>query len=125
MNAHSKWSFGLVLLGLVAMIAGAIDPLEGSVIILIGTALATLGAFVGHTRPRKLLGWSLALVAFGVAAMFVLSAFGGIGGSHGHSWWWGLFLLPYPAGWILGLIAALASLVESYKQLASLRNAPR
>ena len=46
----------------------------------------------------------------GVAALWIMSAFGGIGGSTGRSMWWALVLLPYPIGWMLGL-------VEGYRHL--------
>lgn len=109
----------LVVLGLIAMVIGAIDPLEGCVVILAGVILAALGAFLCKAYHRKLLYWSTALVATGVAAMIVLSNFGGIGGSHGHSWWWGFLVLPYPIGWMLGLTGASLNLVE-FRRLRSL-----
>jgi len=105
----------LVLLGLAGMLIGAVDPLCGSFIILLGTGLVTAGALLGKSRHRVLLGWSFALVAVGVAAMVVLSWLGGIGGSSGHSIWWSLVILPYPVGWILGLIGAVLCSIEFFK----------
>jgi len=105
----------LVVAGLVGMLIGAIDPLEGSLVILPGTGIVALGAFVGKSRHRVLIYWAVILVAVGVGAMFVLSAFGGIGGSTGHTIWWGLVILPYPVGWIVGLAGAILNLVESFK----------
>lgn len=102
-----------LIAGVVAMIAGAIDPLEGAPLILLGVAVSTLGATLAKARCRVLLYWALALVTLGVGAMFVLSALGGIGGKGHLSFWWGAFILPYPAGWIAGLVGAVAAIRES------------
>jgi hypothetical protein len=119
MNERTKWPRTLVIVGLLAMVIGAIDPLEGSLLILPGTALVTLGAWLGNSRHRRLLVWALALVALGVGAMWGLSAVGGVGGRSGHAWWWALVLLPYPAGWILGLVGAWRRLREPSEKSGS------
>jgi hypothetical protein len=100
----------LIIVGLVTMVIGLIDPLEGSLVILPGTGLAALGAGLGRASHRTLLYWGFALVAVGVGAMWGMSAMGGIGGSTGRSMWWALVLLPYPIGWVLGLVGAVRSL---------------
>lgn len=112
MNIDRRWSRILVIVGLIAMIIGAVDPLEGSLLILPGTGLVALEALFGNSRHRRLLAWSFVLVAVGVGAMWGLSALGGIGGNSGHSNWWGLVLLPYPVGWIMGLLGAIRRLRE-------------
>jgi hypothetical protein len=94
------------------MLIGAIDPLEGSFIILPGSGLVALGAFLGKSRYRKLLLWAFILIAVGVGAMIGLSMFGGLGGNTGHSLWWGLVILPYPIGWIIGIIGIVLRLIE-------------
>lgn len=74
------------------MLLGTVDPLEGSLLILPGSGLIALGNFLGK-RQRGVIRywlWVFGLIAVGVAAMFVLSAFGGIGGQSGHSMWWGV-----------------------------------
>jgi hypothetical protein len=115
MNARTRWSRILIIAGLIAMVIGAIDPLEGSVIILLGIGLAALSAFLGKSRFRTLLYSALILAAIGVGAMFVLSMFGGIGGSSGRSMWWGLVILPYPVGWVIGLVGAIRRAIEVFK----------
>jgi hypothetical protein len=112
MNGARRSSRILLIVGLAAMVIGAIDPLEGSVVILAGTGLAWFGARRARSRHLALLLWSFILVAVGVAAMFALSAIGGFGGSSGRSNWWALVLLPYPVGWIMGLVGASRSLRE-------------
>jgi len=96
-----------VILGLVASVIGVADPLEGSPIILIGSALALAGALLDRSRQRKWLSWAFALTCVGVAALFGLSALGGIGGDSGRSYGWGLVLLPYPVGWLMTVVGAV------------------
>lgn len=112
---HLLWSRILVILGLFGMLVGALDPLEGSVIILPSAAFAALGVFVGHAARRKLLYWAFLLIAMGVGAMFLWSAIGGIGGASGRSRWWALTIVPYPVGWLLGIVAAILFLVETFR----------
>jgi uncharacterized membrane protein YhaH (DUF805 family) len=119
MNASGRWSRVLLIVGLLCMLIGAVDPLEGSFVILPGIGMVAIGALLGKSRYRKLLYRSFVLVAVGVGALVVLSALGGIRLSSkdaGHSMWWGLFLLPYPVGWIMGLVGAILSLTKSSKR---------
>ena len=104
-DTRNLWSRILVIAGGIAMLVGAVDPMEGSVVILIGSGLVTLGTFLGKSERRlfRYWIWVFSLIAAGVAALFTLSAVGGIGGNSGHSMWWGLLILPYPVGWILGM----------------------
>jgi len=113
MLARRRWSRILVVVGLVAAVVGAVDPLEGSVVIVAGAALIAFAAWLGNSRHRRLLYWSFALVAVGVGVMFALSAVGGVGGRSGHSWWWIALLLPYPVGWVMTIVGAIRQLREA------------
>jgi hypothetical protein len=115
MNKPMIWKSILIGVGLFCMAIGAIDPLEGSFLILLGTALATLGSIIGKSHYSRLLSWSFALVAIGVGAMVALSALGGIGGSSGNPLWWGVFILPYPIGWAVGFISGGIALIETWR----------
>ncbi|MFM8337746.1 MAG: hypothetical protein ACKODK_19485 [Opitutaceae bacterium] len=110
-------------LGAVGFVAGAIDPLEGSVVILAGGALLLGAEIVRGPERRRLRFWTtvLALLASGVAMMAALSSVGGIGGKSGRSWWWGLLLLPYPAGWLLGIGGLLAGFIRFLRRHAGSR----
>jgi hypothetical protein len=87
------------------MLVGAIDPMEGSVLILPGSLILALGTFFNQGE-RHLLAyrvWVFILIAVGVGALWGLSAVGGIGGKSGHSMWWGVLILPYLIGWSMGI----------------------
>ena len=117
MNTRSLWSRILVIVGGIAMLLGAIDPLEGSVVILAGSALVLFGTILGQVDRQSRLYWTMTflLIAVGVGAMFALSAMGGIGGDSGHSMWWGILVLPYPVGWIMGIVSLMVRLIRSIR----------
>ncbi len=112
MNGASRWSRILGIVGFVVMVIGALDPLEGSLVILPGIGLVALGAWLGKSRHRKFIYWSFVLAAVGIGALWGLSVLGGFGGKSGRSNWWWLALLPYPVGWIMGIVGAIRRLRE-------------
>jgi hypothetical protein len=125
MSRSNLWPRVLRIVGLVGMVIGVVDPLEGSIVILVGIGLVTLESFLGRSRHRRMLACAFGLAAFGVAALFAVSSFGGIRmhrGDLGHSPWWGLFLVPYPIGWVIGLIGAVKRWREASK--GPVRSAP-
>jgi hypothetical protein len=94
------------------MVLSVVDPLEGAFVILAGSVFVTAGALLGKSEYWQLIVLSFVLISLGVVALLVLSATGGIGGKSGHSIWWGLTILPYPIGWILGLVGIGIMLAE-------------
>jgi hypothetical protein len=121
MNKRKLWSRTLCIIGLLAMIIGALDPLEGSLIILPGSGLVALSAFLGQSRHRTFVYWAFGLTVIGVAAFFVVSMFGGVGGNTGHSHLWLLTALPYPVGWIMSLVGVVRVLTELRSDFTALR----
>jgi hypothetical protein len=104
-NARRICSHVLIIAGGLAMLAGALDPMEGSIVILFGSGSFLLGLLFGRGEHR-LIAYRLLVfvfIAVGVGAMWILSAMGGIGGASGHSIWWGLLILPYLVGWSIGI----------------------
>ena len=97
------------------MVIGAIDPLEGSFAVLIGSGLVMVGTYLSRTNKKTLTYWIVvfSLIAIGMGIMVALSAMGGIGGSSGRSMWWGILVLPYPVGWIMGIVNLLIRLIKS------------
>jgi hypothetical protein len=98
--------------GVTALVAGIVDPLEGSVIIAAGSALVALATHLSHDSHRKIYLISMILIVTGVLFMFYFSSLGGFGGSSELSWWWGLLILPYPAGWILSIVTLIRRLFK-------------
>lgn len=117
MNTRTLWPRILIIAGAIAMLLGSLDPLEGSLLILPGSGLIALGTFVGKSQRRvvRYWLWVFGLIAVGVAVMFVVSAFGGIGGKSGRSMWWGVLILPYPVGWLMALVGAVLALIRFIK----------
>ena len=115
MNHRSLWSRIIVIIGSIAMLVGALDLLEGSLAILIGSGLVTLGTFFSRAGRQMLFYWIIifSLIIIGVGAMFALSGVGGIGGTCGHSMWWVVLVLPYPIGWVMGIVCLLVRLVKN------------
>ena len=101
-----RWFRPLVIAGLTTMVLGAVDPLEGSIVIAVGSVLVALGTPRRESRVGGRVWLACVLIIVGVAALWIMSDFGGVGGSTGRSMWWLLVVAPFPVGWILGLIGA-------------------
>lgn len=108
-NTRSHW---LVTAGLVGMVVGAIVPLEGSPVVALASGVVALGANFGGSRHRLLASLAFVLVVVGVGVMWILTAIGGVGGDTGHSAWWAALVAPYVVGWVMGLVAAIRTLIE-------------
>jgi hypothetical protein len=120
MSITKRWSHILLAVGTIAMVIGALDPMEGSIIILLGIGIVTLEAFLSKSQHRKLLCWSFVLAALGVAYLWIISAFGGFGGDTGRSLWWCLTFLPYPVGWFMGI----AGVIKRYHEITGISIQP-
>ena len=83
MNARNLWPRIMVVVGGIAMLVGAIDPMEGSLLILPGSGLFAIGTFLGQSERWMIAYrvWVFVLIAIGVGALWGLSMIGGIGGS--------------------------------------------
>jgi hypothetical protein len=106
-----KWTRVIYTIGVIALVIGAIDPLEGSVVLLAGCALISLATFLTHDRHWKIFLTCLVLIAIGVVFLFYLSSLGGFGGN-ALSWWWGILVLPYPVGWLIAIILLIVRAVK-------------
>ena len=105
MSTRNPWSRVLVIAGNIGIVVGAIDPLEGALLILPGSGLVALGTYLsqGERRFTAYRVCVFLLIAIGVGAMWGLSAVGGLGGGSGRSMWWGVLILPYLIGWSMGI----------------------
>lgn len=95
------------LAGILFFLVGTVDPLEGSVLIVFGSFLMTLWAFLVRSPRLDMHKWATALMIIGVLSIFILSYMGGI--KNDDPWkvikW--LLIVPYPAGWFLTIVGSL------------------
>ena len=105
-GSRSLWSRICIIVGSIAMLLGAVDPMEGSLLILPGSGFVALGTFLGQSERRLIAYrvWVFVLIAIGVGALWGMSMVGGIGGKNGPSMWWGVLILPYLIGWWMGIV---------------------
>jgi hypothetical protein len=101
-----------IIAGLLVMVVAALDPLEGSIVVVLGGGMVALGARLRGSKHLVYLYWCLVMLVVGVAALWGLSAIGGFGGTSGRSYFWGLLIVPYPIGWLAGLIGGVRALAE-------------
>jgi hypothetical protein len=120
MKEKIKWTRVIYIIGVIALIIGAIDPLEGSLVISAGSALVALSTYLSHDRHWKVFILSLLMILIGVVFLFYLSSLGGFGGKSMLSWWWGILIIPYPLGWLLTIILLIVRAVKKNKQQTSL-----
>ena len=119
MKNKAKWTRIIYIVGVIALIIGAIDPLEGSVLIIVGSALLALSAYATSDRHTKIFTASLLMIVIGVAFLFYFSSLGGFGGTSTLSWWWGLLILPFPIGWLIIIIVLIRRAIKN-KRLKSI-----
>ncbi len=105
MNETNPWLRFLLIAGYVAMLVGAIDPMEGSVLILPGSGLVALGTFLSHEQRWIIIYrlWVFFLIIIGVAALVWFTMTGGVGGTSAYSMWWALLIVPYPIAWSMAI----------------------
>jgi hypothetical protein len=102
----------LMIAGLFVMVVAALDPLEASIIVVLGGGLVAFGARLRGSSHVVYLYACLVMLVVGVAALWGLSAIGGFGGTSGRSYFWGLLIVPYPVGWLAGLVGGVRALGE-------------
>jgi hypothetical protein len=118
MKTESKWVRIIYIVGIIALIIGIADPLEGSVVIASGSILITISTSLSRDRHRKIFLISMLLILTGVFFLFYLSSRGGFGGSSELSWWWGLLIAPYPAGWLVAIVTLIIRTFKREKNLS-------
>jgi drug/metabolite transporter (DMT)-like permease len=103
MKNKTTFTYVLFIIGVVSLCTGALDPMEGSLLIAAGSLLMTVASFLNRDRHRKLFLLFSLLIFFGVFFLFYFSSFGGFG-EGALSWWWGILVLPYPLAWLASIV---------------------
>ena len=117
MNLRAFLARFLVIAGSLAVVIGALDPMEGAFIIFPGSGMAALGAYLSQARKRKFTYWGFLLLVVALLEMMVISALGGFGGKAPvlRSNWSVLLLLPYPVGWLMCVVGIRFTLEDLSK----------
>lgn len=105
----------LNITGIVLFILGTLDPLEGSILIVIGSFLIAYSSYYTKNIYKNIFIINFILICAGVAAMWILSSMGGFGGTSSLSAWWGLSIITYPIGWLLEIIFLIMNTVNKRK----------
>jgi hypothetical protein len=71
MKSEMKWTRVIYIICVIALIIGTIDPLEGSVLIMAGSALLALSAYVTCDRQTKIFSASLIMIVIGCFSCFI------------------------------------------------------
>ena len=103
MDQSKKYQIAFIT-GVVFFLLGTIDPLEGSILVALGAGSMAWVSYIAKEPHFKYYRLAAILIAFGVAAMWILSAYGGFGGDTGRPDSWALILIPYPVGWLMILV---------------------
>ena len=107
-----KWLRGAFIAAIIMFLLGTLDPMEGSILIALGSLILAATTFLFKDPQHIYFRIAAGLILFGVMGLWVLSSLGGLGGDSGNSYWWGLFILPYPLGWIMTLFLFLIRLFK-------------
>lgn len=116
MKENTKWKRIIYIIGVIALIIGVLDPLEGSVVTAAGSSLIALSTYLTKDRHWKIFLASLIMIIIGVFFLFYFSSLGGFGGTSTLSWWWGTLILPYPLGWLMSIILLIVRAVKNAKR---------
>lgn len=112
MEKRISWISVLYRIGVFALILGAIDPLEGSVIIAAGSILVAWTTYKTRDRQWKIFLFTTIMMVVGIIFMFYFSSLGGFGGKSTLSWWWSGLILPYPIGWLTAIVLLIIRAVK-------------
>ncbi|MBS1537374.1 MAG: hypothetical protein JST20_06460 [Bacteroidetes bacterium] len=113
MKDNTKLTRVIYIIGVIGLLIGILDPMEGSIVIAFGSVFITISTYLTKDKYYKLFLISSLSILFGVFFLFYLSSLGGFGGKSTLSWWWGSLILPYPLGWLMSIIVLL---IKTFKK---------
>lgn len=116
MKEKLNWKHAMYVFGIIALVIGVLDPLEGSILIGIGSVTLSLSTYLTHDRHWKIFLIAFILIVIGLIFLFYFSSIGGFGGKSTLSWWWGTLILPYPIGWLIDIITLVVRAIGNIKK---------
>jgi len=105
----------MYVFGIISLIIGAINPIERSIVICLGSVLIGLSTYLNKDRHWKIFFISAILIILGVTALIYISYIGGFGSKSTLSIWWRATILPYPIGWLLSAVTLIVRLSKNMK----------
>lgn len=114
MKNQVKWVRIIYIIGVIALIIGALDPLEGSLVIDTGAVFIVLSSFLMQDRHRKVFLISAIMIFVGVFSLWLVSSLGGYDPK--REWWWNVLIIPYPLGWVIFIVTLVLRAMEQFKQ---------
>lgn len=115
MSERVKWYRVVFIIGVAATVIGAIDPMEGSVVIAMASICLALSTYYMRDRYAKIFIVAAIMVVFSVAALWYVSSLGGFDPK--KEWWWTVILIPYPVGWLISIITLIVRWVKREDRL--------
>jgi len=113
LNKKAGWARYSYIAGVIALLGGAFDPMEGAAIIAGGSILIALATAYAKDRNRITFIATAAMITFGVFSLFYASSLGGFDPK--HEWWWLILIFPYPIGWLINVITLIIRLFTKPK----------
>lgn len=92
MKQKIAWTQIIYIIGSIALILGALDPMEGSVVIVAGSAAIAFATYLTKDWYFKRFLVTFIMIMVGVCCLFYFSSLGGFGGTATLSWWWGILI---------------------------------
>ncbi|OJW81105.1 MAG: hypothetical protein BGO69_03315 [Bacteroidetes bacterium 46-16] len=105
------------IISIIALLLGAADPMEGSIVIAAGAVLLALSAHFQKDRYSKIFIASALMIFFGVFNLWFVSSLGGFDPK--REWWWLVFIIPYPVGWIVSVVTLVVKAVKKTKTVSA------
>ncbi len=102
--------------GIVAMVLGAADPMEGSLLIAAGAVMLAFSSHFRKERYSKIFLASALMILFGVFSLWFVSSLGGFDPK--REWWWLVFIVPYPIGWIVSIVTLVVKAVKKTRTVS-------
>ena len=110
----------LLKIGVAIILLGSLDPMEGSILINLGSVLVSV---CGYLLNKRWKWWSISasmLISIGVISLWSVSALGGFDPK--TEWWWLLAILPYPVGWLGVLFTFIYMAIKQFRLEPSNKN---
>ena len=102
--------------GIIALLLCAADPIEGSLLAASGAILLAMASHLQKDRYSKIFLASALMILFGVFSLWFVSSLGGFDPK--REWWWLVFIVPYPLGWIASVTTLIIKAIKKTRTVS-------